>query len=107
MMVTHHYESLSKTQTIKKKWHFIEYGAYAINKELENEDIDMLSMMMYVKDHLSISGSAYPRVCKLTLRHYKPKEKIAELNGLWDIKPISIGYTRCVAILGTSATKGS
>ena len=106
-MVTHHYESLSKTQTIKKKWHFIEYGAYAINKELENEDIDMLSMMMYVKDHLSISGSAYPRVCKLTLRHYKPKEKIAELNGLWDIKPISIGYTRCVAILGTSATKGS
>ena len=67
---------------------------YAINEQLQKEDVDMLSMMVYVKDRFSVSGSAYhemARVCKKMPRHYKLKQKIAELNTMWDIKPTPNG----------------
>ena len=67
---------------------------HAVGEELEDEDKDILSMMVYVKDQFSVSGSAYhemAKVCRRMLRHYKIKQKIAELNQMWDIKPTPAG----------------
>lgn len=36
-----------------------------IDEQLEKEDVDMLSMMIYVKDRFSISGSAYHEMVSL------------------------------------------
>ena len=50
--------------------------------------------MLYIKDRYSISGAAYhemAKVCKEMPRHYKLKEKISELNLLWDIHPMPNG----------------
>lgn len=57
-------------------------------------DIDIINMVLYIKDRHSVSGSAYhefTQVCKLLPRSYKIKERIAELNRKWDIKPTPSG----------------
>lgn len=66
----------------------------AVGETLVDEDRDILSMMIYVKDRFSVSGNAYhemAKVCKALPRHYKIKQKIAELNQMWDIKPTPPG----------------
>ncbi len=57
-------------------------------------DLDMISMLLYVKDRYDVSGSAYhemTRVCKNLPRSYKLKQRIAELNQLWNIRPTPNG----------------
>ena len=68
----------------------------AIGEELQDVDRDMLSMMIFVKDRFNVSGKAYhemAKVCRAMPRHYKLKQKIAELNPLWDIHPTPAGIT--------------
>ena len=47
-------------------------------------------MLLYVKDRHNVSGDAYhemAQLCKTMPRHYKLKQRIAELNRLGNIKP--------------------
>ena len=55
------------------------------------KDVDILNIMLYVKDKYNISGTAYhemAQLCKNMPRHYKLKERISELNKLWNIHPM-------------------
>ena len=57
-------------------------------EQLSEEDTHLVSMMLYVKDCYNVSGSAYHEMaslCATMPRHYRLKEKIAELNKLWNI----------------------
>ena len=48
-------------------------------------------MMLYVKDYHNVSHAAYhelTQVCAQMPRQYKIKDRIAELNKLWNIKPL-------------------
>jgi len=54
------------------------------------DDMDIVNMMLYAKDRFSVSGSAYhemAQACREMPRHYKLKERIRELNKLWNICP--------------------
>ena len=66
----------------------------AVGEELADDERNVLSMMLYVKDRFSISGTAYhemAKVCRAMPRHYRIKQKITELNQMWDIKPTPPG----------------
>ena len=57
---------------------------------IDEDDVNTVNMMLYLKDWHNISHEAYhelAKVCKDMPRHYKLKQKISELNSLWDIKP--------------------
>ena len=48
-------------------------------------------MMLFVKDSYSVSDVAYhemAQLCKQLPRQYKIKERIKDLNKLWNIKPL-------------------
>ncbi len=63
--------------------------ALATTEQLSNEESDMVSMMLFVKDRYDVSGRAcheMAKVCQQMPRHYRVKENIAELNKLWDIR---------------------
>ena len=61
---------------------------------ISGKESDMLNMMLFIKDRFSVSGKAYhqmAKVCKEMPRHYKLKERIQELNKLWNIFPTPNG----------------
>lgn len=61
---------------------------------VEDQEIDVVNMMLYVKDRYNISGNAYherAQLCEKMPRHYRLKERIAELNKLWNICPTPNG----------------
>ena len=66
--------------------------------EITDDTIDELNMMLLIKDQYNISSTAYhelSQVCKSLPHSYKLKQKIKELNSLWDIRPTPhgiIGY---------------
>ena len=63
---------------------------------LDDDQADLVSMMLFVKDRFNVSGAAYhemARLCKGMPRHYKLKQKIIKLNQLWDIYPTPNGTT--------------
>ena len=63
-------------------------------EELGEQEADLVSMMLYVKDKYNISGSAYHELaslCREMPRHYRLKERIAELNSKWNIVPTPEG----------------
>lgn len=65
----------------------------SLSEQMSDEDADMISMMLYVKDKYNISGSAYHEMaslCKEIPRHNKLKQ-IAELNSKWNLKPTPAG----------------
>ena len=60
------------------------------NERMSEENLDVINMMLYVKDWYNVSGEAYHEfasICKELPRHHKIKERIAELNKLWNITP--------------------
>ena len=64
------------------------------NERMSEENLDVINMMLYVKDWHNVSGKAYHEfasICKELPRHYKIKERIAELNKLWNITPTPYG----------------
>ena len=61
------------------------------NVETANQDdIDRIHMILFVKDRFNVSGEAYhqmAQVCKAMPRHYKLKDRIVQLNRQWNLKP--------------------
>ena len=58
------------------------------------EEVDLLNMMLYIKDKYNVSGAAYhemAQLCKSMPRHYKLKDRITELNTLCKIFPMPDG----------------
>lgn len=63
-------------------------------EHMNSEEVDMISMMLYVKDKYHVSGNAYHEMaslCRQMPRHYKLKEKISELNSRWNFRPTPVG----------------
>lgn len=63
-------------------------------ERLGDQDADLVSMMLYVKDRHHLSGNAYHELaslCRAMPRHYRLKEKIRELNSKWNISPTPEG----------------
>ena len=57
-------------------------------------EMDTINMMRYIKDKYNISGGAYHEMtqnCKSMPRHHKIKDRIGELNKIWDIQPTPYG----------------
>ena len=53
---------------------------------VSEDQLDVVSMMLHVKDRFNVSGCAYHEMAKLCQempRHYKLKERIKQLNTLW------------------------
>ena len=66
----------------------------ALGEPLTTEQVDTVSMMLYIKDRYDVSGRAYhqmAKICKQLPRHYRLKEKIGELNRHWNICPTPNG----------------
>ena len=60
------------------------------HEEVDENDVDAVNMMLYIKDWHNISHEAYhelAKLCKEMPRHYRLKQRISELNSLWDVKP--------------------
>ena len=63
-------------------------------EQITEEDVDVLNMMLLIKDQYNVSTSAYhemSQVCKSLPRSYKLKQRIKELNSIWDIRPTPNG----------------
>ena len=55
------------------------------------DEVDLLNMILYIKDKYNLSGVAYhemAQLCKSMPRHYKRKDGIAQLNILWNMYPM-------------------
>ena len=79
-------DQTSKTETITLETPTI----HNIQDSLNETKLDILNMMLYIKDKYNISGSAYhemAQLCKEMPRHYQLKQRISELNKLWKIFP--------------------
>lgn len=65
-----------------------------MSEDVSDGDLDLVSMMLYIKDRYNISGQAYHEMaslCREMPRHYRLKEKIAALNSKWNIHPTPEG----------------
>ena len=61
------------------------------DEELGEQEADLVSMML---DRYNISSNAYHKLaslCRAMSRHYKLKERIAQLNSNWNIVPTPAG----------------
>ena len=61
---------------------------------ITNDQVDTLNMMLYIKDRYNVSGGAYhemAQICKALPRHYRLKDRVAELNKRWNIHPTPPG----------------
>ena len=63
-------------------------------EDVLEQDVDVMNIVLYVKDYYNVSGDAFHElasICKHLPRQYKIKQRIAELNSLWNIKPTPSG----------------
>ncbi len=61
------------------------------------EQLQMINMMLFIKDKFKVSGRAYhelAKVCKSMPRHYKLQQRTKELNAQWNIWPTPNGTCR-------------
>lgn len=59
-------------------------------EDISDSEMDTINMILFVKDRFHVSGQAYhelAKICKALPRHWKIKERITELNRLWNIRP--------------------
>ena len=64
------------------------------DETISEEQANIVNMLLYVKDRHNVSGDAYhemAQLCKAMPRHYKLKQRITELNRLWNIQPTPEG----------------
>ena len=69
-------------------------GLRLTDEEVALNNVDLVSMMLYIKDRYNISGSAYHEMmslCSQMPRHYRLKKRISELNDKWEIFPTPEG----------------
>ncbi len=62
--------------------------------DVTTEELDIVNMMLYVKDRYNVSDGAYQemaKVCREMPCHYKIKRRIKELNEQWGIRPTAEG----------------
>jgi len=67
---------------------------FGSEEEVTEDSLDMLNMILLIKDSYNISGGAYHElasICKSLPRHHKIKQRIRKLNELWNIKPTPHG----------------
>ena len=60
------------------------------SSDMDNDTLDTVNMMLYIKDWYNISDGAYhelAKVCKEMPRQYRLRERITNLNKLWKICP--------------------
>ena len=72
-------------------------------------ELGTLNMMLFIKDKFNISGGAYhemAQLCKKMSRYYQLKQRITELNKLWDIYPIPNGTCGVQQCLGRRFVEG-
>ena len=66
----------------------LEEALHLDGESLSDQQADLVSMMLYVKDRYHISGNAYHELaslCHAMPRHYHLKDKIRQLNSKWNI----------------------
>lgn len=59
---------------------------FGSNERISEDNLDVINMMLYVKDWYNVSREAYHEfasICKELSRHYKIKDRIRELNKVW------------------------
>ena len=64
------------------------------DETISEEQENIVNMLLYVKDTHNVSGDDYHEMAQLRKavpRHYKLKQRIAELNRLWNINPTPEG----------------
>ena len=69
-------------------------GLLGSTEEPNQDEVDVVNMMLYVKDNYCISGDGYhemAKACKSMPRHCRIKTRIRELNNLWNIQPTPNG----------------
>ncbi len=69
-------------------------GFLGPEENISDGEVDTLNMMLCVKNRFDVSGGAYhemAQLCREVPRHYKLKDRIAELNKLWNIRPTPEG----------------
>ena len=69
-------------------------GLLGSTEESNQDEVDVVNMMLYVKDRYCISGDGYhemAQACKSMQRHYRIKTRIRELNYLWNVQPTPNG----------------
>ena len=72
-------------------------------------ELGTLNMMLFIKDKFNISGGAYhemAQLCEKMSRYYQLKQRITELNKLWDIYPIPNGTAGVQQCLGRHFVEG-
>ena len=77
--------SLSQSDTI---------SLFGPGDDTSEDNLAIINMLLFVKDWYNISGEAYHElasICKALPRHYGIKQRIAELNRLWNIKRTPYG----------------
>ena len=58
--------------------------------DLDKDSLDTVNMMLFIKDWYNVSDGAYhelAKVCKEMPRQYRLRQRITELNSLWNIRP--------------------
>ena len=85
---------------------------HQMKKEISDEELDTINMILYVKDRYNISGGgAYHEMAQLLKEmpcHYRLKERINELNKKWNIRPTpggTIGIQQSLKERLTTCTK--
>ena len=69
-------------------------GEYSEDENMDEQYSDKITMALYIKDRYSISGQAYHEMAsifKQMPRHYRLKQRMAELNSMWNIFPTPNG----------------
>lgn len=60
------------------------------SNDVDKDTLDMVNMMLYIKDWYNVSDGAYhelAKVCREMPRQYRLRERITNLNKLWKICP--------------------
>ena len=66
------------------------FELFGQSEDMDKDTLDIVNMMLYIKDWYNISDGAYhelAKVCKEMPRQYRLRERITELNKLWNIRP--------------------
>ena len=60
------------------------------SEELSKDELERVNMTLYIKDWYNVFDSAYhelAKVCAQVPRQYQLRQRISELNTLWNIQP--------------------
>lgn len=85
------------TETLQIGSHESEHLLGQTGDSVTSDKLDMLNMILFVKDRCNVSGEAYhqlARICKELPRHWKLKRRIQELNSVENLPDSKWNYRR-------------